>query len=307
VEIFLKNILEPISNKIKNGEYKNMFNSKKQNSAPKNIIGVFDSGLGGLTVLKYFLKDLPLYNYIYLGDNARLPYGEKSQETIYNYAREAMDFLFSAGCNLIIIACNTASSQALRRLQHEYLPANYPQRRILGIIRPLVENIGTNNKIKKVGIIGTKATINSRVYISELKKINPQLKIEQKSTPLLVPLIEEGWIKKPETKMILKKYLRPLKTKQIKTLILACTHYPLLYKEIKNIMGQRITVPQPGQVIVDSLKKYLNRHQELGLKSVSHPSYKFYTTDNPKYFKLWGEKFLKRKIKNLKLVKISKS
>ena len=276
-------------------------NSRK----PENIIGVFDSGLGGLTILKYFLRDLPGYNYIYLGDNARLPYGEKSQETIYNYTREAADFLFSAGCNLIIIACNTASSQALRRLQREYLPVAYPDRRILGVIRPLAENIAENNKIKTVGIIGTKATIDSKAYSLELEKLKPALRIEQASAPLLVPLIEEGWARKPETKMILKKYLHPLKAKQIDALILGCTHYPFLYQEIKNIMGKRILVPQPGEIISASLGSYLSRHQELGLSPIKNPAYKFYTTDDPHLFKTWGEKFLGREIKDLKKIKLT--
>ncbi|MFA6194891.1 MAG: glutamate racemase [Patescibacteria group bacterium] len=278
--------------------------SENKKEAPKNIIGVFDSGLGGLTVLKYFLRDLPNYNYIYLGDNARLPYGEKSQETIYEYAREAVDFLFTAGCNLVIIACNTASSQALRRLQHEYLPAAYPDRRILGVIRPLAEAVARDDRIKSVGIIGTKATIKSHAYKLELEKLKPDLKIEQQATPLLVPLIEEGWAHKPETKMILKKYLRPLKTKQIDALILGCTHYPFLHKEIDNIMGRRIFVPQPGEIIARSLADYLTRHEELGLNSVANPQYKFYTTDDTALFQEWGEKFLGRKIKDLEQIKL---
>ncbi len=265
----------------------------------QNIIGVFDSGLGGLTVLKYFLRDLPDYNYIYLGDSARLPYGEKSQATIYNYTREAVDFLFSVGCNLIIIACNTASSQALRRLQQEYLPVAYPGRRILGVIRPLVESITADKNIKAVGIIGTKATILSDAYKSELEKLKPSLRIEQVGTPLLVPLIEEGWAEKPETKMILKKYLRPLKEKQINALILGCTHYPFLHTQIKQIMGRQIMVPQPGEIISRSLNSYLKRHPELGLTQLAHPAYKFYTTDSPERFKLMGEKFLGRTINDL--------
>lgn len=278
---------------------------KTGQSSPKNIIGVFDSGLGGLTILKYFLIDRPEYNYIYLGDNARLPYGEKSQETIYNYTSQAVDYLFKAGCNLIIIACNTASSQALRRLQREYLPAAYPNRRILGVIRPLVENMAADDKIKTVGVIGTKATIKSRVYELELKKIKPELKIEQAAAPLLVPLIEEGWAGKPETKMILKKYLRPLKTKKIDALILGCTHYPFLYQEIKKIMGRRISVPQPGRVISDSLGAYLNRHPELGLTPAAHPTYQFYTTDDPSLFKIMGEKFLGREISSLERIELA--
>lgn len=277
--------------------------SENKKEAPQNKIGVFDSGLGGLTVLKYFLRDLPAYNYIYLGDNARLPYGEKSQDTIYEYTREAVDFLFSAGCRLVIIACNTASSQALRRLQHEYLP-NYPGRRLLGVIRPLAEAIAGNEKIKTVGIIGTKATIKSGAYESELKKLKPELRIEQQAAPLLVPLIEEGWAHKPETKMILKKYLRPLKAKKIDALVLGCTHYPFLHKEIDKIMGRRIFVPQPGEIIARSLADYLARHPELNLTPAARPEYKFYTTDDPRLFKEWGEKFLGQEIKNIEQIKL---
>lgn len=271
----------------------------------KNIIGVFDSGLGGLTVFKYFLKDLSKYNYIYLGDNARLPYGSKSPEVIYEYTKEAVDFLFRQGCNLIIIACNTASAQALRRIQQEYLPKNYPKRRVLGVIRPLVEAAIQNKNHQMVGILGTTATINSQAYKIELQKLNPSLKVVQQTAPLLVPLIEEGWLKKPETKMILKKYLHPLKTKQISTLILACTHYPFLYQQIIKIMGKRIAVPHPGEIIAASLKNYLNKHSELNLTQTSTPTIKYYTTDNPDSFKKIAEQFLEQKISNLEQIDIS--
>lgn len=275
------------------------------NKKPQNIIGVFDSGLGGLTIFKYFLKELPEYNYIYLGDNARLPYGAKSPETIYDYTREAVEFLFKSGCNLIIIACNTASAQALHRLQQEYLPKHYPDRRILGVIRPLVEAITNNPKNNQVGVIGTKATIASNAYKIELQKLKPGLKVEQQSAPLLVPLIEEGWFKKPETKMILKKYLRPLKMKQVDALILGCTHYPFLYKEVKKFMGRRINVPHPGEIIAKSLKKYLARHAELNLKAEINPSRHYFTTDDPIFFKDLAEKFLEQKITKLEKANIA--
>lgn len=273
-------------------------------SSPKNIIGVFDSGLGGLTVLKYLLRDLPDYDYIYLGDNARVPYGEKSPATIYNHSREAVDWLFRQGCNLIVVACNTVSAQALRRLQQEYLPDNYPDRRLLGVIRPLAEAVATGRP-GTVGIIGTKATINSGAYAAEINKLNPKIKVVAQNAPLLVPLIEEGWAKKPETKMILKKYLRPLKAGQVDTLILACTHYPFLYKEIKAIMGKHVAVPQPGEIIAASLKNYLSQHPELGLKTVSGPTRKFYTTDNPDSFRRAGERFLGQKIGDLTRVDLN--
>ena len=281
-----------------------MLTKKNKNQTTKNIIGVFDSGLGGLTVFKHFLKNLPEYNYIYLGDNARLPYGEKSQETIYEYSREAVDFLFKEGCNLIIIACNTASAQALRRLQQEYLPTNYPDRKILGVIRPLAEKFA-GRQVNKIGVIGTKSTIKSKAYEIEIQKINPNIKVEEMSSPLLVPLIEEGWAKKPETKMILKKYLHPLKTKQIEALILGCTHYPFLLSEIRKIMGKRISVPDPGQVISANLKTYLAKHPELKLEPSDKKMRSYFTTDDPKKFKELGEKFLNGKIISIQQVKIT--
>ena len=179
-----------------------------------NLIGVFDSGLGGLSVLKKFLSDVPGYHYIYLGDSARLPYGNKSPETIYAYTVEAVDFLFKQNCHLVIIACNTASAQALRRLQQEWLPYHYPDRRVLGVIKPLAEAATTNN-FKKIGIIGTTATINSKTYPKEIHELNSKLKVYGQAAPLLVPLIEDGRLDNPETKLILKSYLAPLQAKKI--------------------------------------------------------------------------------------------
>ncbi|NCN22136.1 glutamate racemase [Candidatus Falkowbacteria bacterium] len=263
------------------------------------MIGVFDSGLGGLTVLKNFLKFLPEYNYLYLGDNARVPYGEKSTEVIYEYSLQAMEFLFSQGCNLIIIACNTASAQALRKLQQEYLKQNYPDRKILGVVRPLAE-FAAESKKDIIGIIGTRSTVNSQAYDNEIKNLNKKIKVQAIAAPLLVPLIEEGWAKKPETKMILKKYLRPLKTNKIKLLILACTHYPFLLKDVKRICGKNILVPNPGEVVAQSLKVYLNNHPELGLKKTKNPSRNFYSSDKNGLFKKLAEKFLGKKIKEFK-------
>lgn len=268
-----------------------------------NTIGVFDSGLGGLTVLKQLIKILPHYNYIYLGDNARLPYGEKSSATIYEYTREAMDFLFKKGCNLVLIACNTASAQALRKLQQEYLPKNYPNKKILGVIRPLAEEV-VRLKIKRVGVIGTKSTINSNTYQKEINQLDNSIKVEQQSAPLLVPLIEEGWAKKPETKMILKKYLRPLKEKRVQALILGCTHYPFLLPTIKKMMGKKTITPNPGEVVAASLKDYLKRHPELNLKTTKKNKINYYTTDDQTLFKKLGEKFLGQKIDNISHIKL---
>jgi len=255
-------------------------------------------------VLKHFLSRLPEYGYIYLGDNAKAPYGGRSQEVIYNYTKEAIDFLFKKKCRLIIIACNTASSQALRKIQEDYLPRAYPGKRVLGVIRPMVEKVAGVDGVNRVGVIGTRATIESNVYKIELSKLKPGLEIFQKSTPLLVPLVEESWINKNETKMILSKYLQPLKVKKIQLLILGCTHYPFLLNNIKKIMGSKCQVYDPGDVIAKSLKRYLNRHPELGIKKTIDQGLEFYTTDDIVKFRKTGEVFLGQKIKKLEKIKL---
>ncbi len=264
-----------------------------------NIIGVFDSGLGGLSVLKYFLKIIPGYHYIYLGDTARVPYGDKSPATIYEYTKEAVEFLFKKNCHLVIIACNTASAQALRRLQQEWLPVNYPKNKILGVIRPLAEAAASESQGKNIGIMGTTATIASNAYQEEIQNINPDLKIIQQSAPLLVPLIEAGELNKPATKIILEEYLKPFK--KINTLILACTHYPYLLPQIKKILDASIWIPNTGEIIANSLKDYLNRHQIIkGLKTETE----FYTTDATQPFKELAEKFLGQKIIKIQQIKL---
>lgn len=277
---------------------------KEKKEKLNNIIGIFDSGLGGLSVLKSLLKNLPNYNYIYLGDNARVPYGEKSPDIIYEYSEQAVDFLFKSGCNLVIIACNTASAQALPKLQQKYLIKNYPNRKILGVVRPLAEAAEKSNK-KIIGVIGTKSTINSSTYKKEIHKLNKEIKVIELATPLLVPLIENDWLKRPETRMILKKYLRVLKEKNIKMLILACTHYPFLLKEVRRICGAKIEVPDPGEIVAKSLETYLTKHKELNLKETKSPKLTFYSTDKNPSFKKLGEKFLERKIEKVETIKLN--
>lgn len=267
------------------------------------MIGVFDSGFGGLSVFKSFLEKLPEYNYIYFGDNARAPYGGRSQDVIYEYTKEAVDFLFAQGATLIIIACNSASSGALRKIQQEYLPKAYPGKKVLGVVRPLAEMAANDKDAKKIGIIGTKATINSHVYKTEIKKINNEKEVIEKSAPLLVPLIEEAWLHKKETKMILKKYLRPLKEKQIDSLILGCTHYPFLFPEIRNIMPKRCKIYNPGEIVAESLKNYIQRHKELNLKRSKNAQHKIYTSGQAGDFSNFAKKFLG--INDLKIKKVS--
>ncbi len=274
---------------------KNML--KKSNSA----IGVFDSGLGGLTVLKSFLHTLPEYSYIYLGDIARLPYGSKSRERIYQYTCQSLDFLFKNDCQLVIVACNSASAQALRKVQQEYLPKKWPNKKVLGVVRPLVENAVLKN-YKKIGVLGTKATINSKTYSKEIAHLNNNIEVFEQSAPLLVPLIEEAWSKKSVTNKILKSYLRPLKQKRVNYLILACTHYPFLLKKIKYLMGKNCLVEDPGKIIANSLKDYLNRHKELKVVKQKKPKLEFFLSDEVSLFKDLGEKFLGQKINNIKQI-----
>ncbi|NCU43221.1 glutamate racemase [Candidatus Falkowbacteria bacterium] len=274
----------------------------KDKNLNSGAIGVFDSGLGGLSVLRALLKKLPNYSYFYLGDTARVPYGERSSETIFKYTVAAVEFLFKHGCSLVIVACNTASSQALRRLQQEWLPKNYPDYRVLGVIRPLVEAIALSNK-KHLGIIGTTATIKSQTYTQELKFLKPGLKIAAKATPLLVPLVEEGRLDTPETRLILEDYLKPLKMAGIDSLALACTHYPYLQNLIKELLGPEVLIYDSGKIIADSLNLYLKNHPELNLKT-KNPERRFYVSDNPASFASQGEKFLGQSLKNLELANL---
>ncbi|MCD4694314.1 glutamate racemase [bacterium] len=267
------------------------------------MIGIFDSGFGGLTILKQLKKDLGNYDYIYLGDNARAPYGNRSQDSIYNYTVEGVDFLFKKGAELIILACNTASTKALKKIQREWLPKNYPDKKVLGVIIPMIEasleKSNINLKNKKIGVIGTNATINSGVYAKELKKINTGLEIYSRACPLLVPLVEEGWIKRKETKMILKYYLRGLKEKKIDNLILACTHYPLLQKQISQIMGKQIKILDTSKIISEKLSTYLKKHKELEKKMSKKRKIELYTTGNPEKFKKLSQKFWGKKMEKV--------
>lgn len=264
------------------------------------MIGVFDSGYGGLTVLKSLLEKLPEYDYIYLGDNARTPYGTRSAETVLRYSKQAIDFLFDQGAVLIIIACNTVSALALRSIQQEYLrDKNVKDKKILGVIRPLVECAADVTLNKKISVVGTRGTVQSGSYEEELKHIDPEIKVYSKACPLLVPLIEENWHNKPEAKSILKKYLHQLKTVHADTMILGCTHYPLMYKQFKSIMGKKVNVLDSGNIVAESLKEYLKRHPEIETLLSRHKIRKYLTTDCPDRFKEFANTQLKLKIKEV--------
>jgi glutamate racemase len=240
-------------------------------------IGVFDSGLGGLFVTRALVTNLPQYDYVYLGDTQRVPYGNRSHETVYRFLREAVDYLFAHGCGLIIVACNTASAEALRRIQREYLPAHYPKRRVLGIIIPTAEAALKDPKIKRVGVLATQGTVTSGAYVRELKKIRPDVAIFQQAAPILVPLVENnaGQFADP----ILRSYLQPLLKKKIDTLILGCTHYPILRKQIKKICGAHVKVVSQDEVISAKLADYLRRHPEIERRLAKHKHREFLVTD----------------------------
>lgn len=225
-------------------------------------IGIFDSGLGGLVIAKSIFKKLPEYDYIYLGDTKNLPYGEKSPPQIYRYTQKAVDFLFKQNCQLIIVACNTSSALALRKIQQQYLPKKYPGRRVLGVVVPTLEVADGGHRRKKIGVIGTTATIRSHIYKKELVKIDSKAKIVELATPDLVTLIEKNSLQKAQKSVEL--YLKTLKKQgNIEALILGCTHYPILKKGIKGLMGKKGMVISQDEIIPPKLASYLKRHKEI--------------------------------------------
>lgn len=236
-------------------------------------------------------KQLPQYNYIYLGDTARAPYGNRSAEAIYEFVQQGVNFLFENGCGLVILACNTASSEALRRIQQEYLPRHYPKRRVLGIVIPAVEAAAAITRNNKIGVIATERTVASGAFVVEFKKLKPEAKIFQKACPLLVPIVEEGEEKSAAAGLILRDYLKPIMVKKIDTLILGCTHYGLLRGRIEKIVGNRITVMGEGKIVARKLKDYFRRHPEIERTLVQDSTVRFYTTDLTEKFRVFGSRF----------------
>jgi len=266
------------------------------------MIGVFDSGFGGLTIFKEIEKRLSQYDYIYLGDNARTPYGNHSQKVIYEYTKQAIDYLFNQGCSLIILACNTASAEALPKIQQEYLKYYYPGKNVLGVIRPLAEEAIKITKNGNIGVIGTRSTIESASYIKELKEQDKDINVIQKACPLLVPLIEESYENEPETKSILEKYLKTLKESNIDTVILGCTHYGWLQNLIQELLGKDINVMDSGKVVAFKLEEYLKKHKEIVKEGDGKRI--FLTTDSDRKFNKAAKKFLGRDIKS-KIINIT--
>lgn len=259
-------------------------------------IGIFDSGFGGISILRGIVKKMPEYDYIYLGDTARTPYGTRSQETIYEFTKQAVDFLFAQGCELIVFACNTVSAEALRKIQQEYLPAKYPGKNVLGVLKPASEVAVEVTKHGRIGVIATEATVRSRAFEVQLKKEKKGVKVFQKSTPLLVPIVEAIEKHPKATEMILTQYLKPLLAKKIDALILGCTHYGFLEKMIRKIVGKKIAIISEEKIIPEKLQNYLKRHPEYDRKLTKGGSVTFYSTDLTEKFRILGGKFFGKKI-----------
>ncbi|MBU1167668.1 glutamate racemase [Patescibacteria group bacterium] len=225
------------------------------------MIGIFDSGVGGLTVAKEVQHTLPKYNIIYFGDTARVPYGNRSREIVQQYSLEDANFLLSKGSDVIVIACHTASAQAAKKLRE-----TYPQILIFDVIKEALKRAAAETKNNRIGIIGTRGTISTQIHENLLKKLNPKVEIFTAACPLFVPLVEEGFSSAPETKRIIKKYLRPLKEAKIDTLVLACTHYPLLLKAIKKFFSGKVHIIDPGKETALALKKEIEQNNDLKKK-----------------------------------------
>ncbi len=266
----------------------------------KNIgpIGIFDSGYGGLTILKSITEQLPQYDYLYLGDNARAPYGNRSYEAVYEYTLEAVEWFFSQGCHLVILACNTASAKALRSIQQQNLSA-YSGKRVLGVIRPTAEIIGNYSHSGHIGVLGTVGTIKSDSYKIEINKFFPKATVHQQACPMWVPIIENGEQEGVGADYFVKEYTQELlqQSAEIDTVLLGCTHYPLLLNKIRKALPENVTIIEQGNIIATSLADYLNRHSELEQACSKNSTQTFFTTDNTATFNQLGQVFYGKEIK----------
>lgn len=269
-----------------------------QNNLESGAIGVFDSGYGGLTILSEIQSLLPQYNYIYLGDNSRAPYGSRSFDIVYEFTKQAVFALFEQGCNLVILACNTASAKALRTIQQNDLPKIDPRKRVLGIIRPTAEMVGQITKTGHIGILGTQGTIQSESYPLEIHKIYPEITVNSHACPMWVPLVENNEYNKPGADYFVKKGIDDILQKDnlIDTLILGCTHYPLLLDKIKQCAPKEVNIISQGKYIAESLKDYLYRHPEMNSICSKEGTTKYLTTESAAKFKESATIFLNREV-----------
>lgn len=261
-------------------------------------IGVFDSGYGGLTILSKIREALPGYDYIYLGDNARAPYGTRSFEIVYEFTLQAVTRLFEMGCHLVILACNTASAKALRSIQVNDLPRLDPSRRVLGVIRPTVECIGSITRSRHVGVLATAGTIRSESYPLEIRKLFPDIRVSGEACPLWVSLVENNEAQGDGADYFIRKYIDELlaKDSEIDTVILGCTHYPLLLPKIRQYMPAGITTVAQGELVASSLKDYLRRHPEMDAKCTRGGSCTYYTTEAEEKFIESASTFLNEEV-----------
>ena len=261
-------------------------------------IGVFDSGYGGLTILDKIREVLPEYDYIYLGDNARAPYGTRSFEVVYEFTRQAVNKLFDMGCHLVILACNTASAKALRSIQMNDLPQIDPARRVLGVIRPTVECVGEISKNQHIGVLATAGTIKSESYPLEIHKLFPEIQLSGTACPMWVSLVENNESQDEGADYFIRKYIDQLLSKdpQIDTVILGCTHFPILLPKIRQYIPDHISVITQGEYVAESLKDYLKRHPEMDAKCTKNGNCQFYTTEAEEKFSESASTLLKQQI-----------
>ena len=252
----------------------------------KGPIGVFDSGYGGLTVLKEMREKLPDYDFLYLGDNARAPYGSRSFDVIYQYTWQAVQALFDRDCSLVILACNTASAKALRNIQRIKLPELHPDKRVLGVIRPSTEELDKHTKTKHVGVLATEGTIRSNSYQIELAKFAPDLVVNQHACPMWVPLIENNQFDTPGGVYFIQNDLVSIleKDPKIDTILLGCTHYPILLVQLQRLLPEHIEVLAQGKIVAESLADYLVRHPEMDAKCSKGGSVRYLTTESARAF-----------------------
>lgn len=258
-----------------------------------NPIGFFDSGYGGLTVLKEVQKLLPKYDYLYLGDNARAPYGTRTTDVVYQYTWEAVKTLFEQGCDLVVLACNTASAKALRRIQQENL-IDFPGRRVLGVIRPSAEVVGGFSKTNNIVVLGTQGTIASNTYVDEFSVLSPQTKVDQYACPLWVPLIENKQYNTKEGEAFIKNDLNQIikSFPKADVILLGCTHYPILQSFIESQVPEDTRVISQGEIVATSLKSYLSRHDWLDKKISKNSISRYLTTEDPKVFEVLASTIL---------------
>lgn len=269
-----------------------------QYSQQPGPIGVFDSGYGGLTILHGIRQLLPDYDYIYLGDNARAPYGSRSFDVVYQFTRQAVMKLFESGCQLVILGCNTASAKALRSIQQNDLPKLDPQRRVLGVIRPTAEVIGKLTHSRHVGVLATEGTIKSHSYKLEIQKLWNDVTVTGIPCPLWVPIIENNEADTPGADYFVKKRIDLIleRDPQIDTLILGCTHYPILMPKIRKHVPENMQIVAQGEYVAESLQDYLRRHPDMEQRCTKHGTVRFLTTENPEKFKENAQIFIHEEV-----------